>query len=138
MAIEGFLETRQVFTSAEFARAFPDSQTDRNLLSRAVRNRRVERVRRGVYVSKAGPFRRTSADPFLIAVALAEDAVFAYASALQLHGALHNLTKSEPFPLRLEVVDRFAGRHKDVADFAPELLFAAYPNTPAAAHADRR
>ena len=72
MAIQSFLETRQVFTAAEFSRAFPDSQTDRNLLSRAVRNERVERVRRGVYVSKSGPFSRTPADPFEIAVAVAK------------------------------------------------------------------
>lgn len=97
MAIQSFLETRQVFTAAEFSRAFPDSQTDRNLLSRAVRNERVERVRRGVYVSKSGPFSRTPADPFEIAVAVAEDAVFAYTSALQLHGALHNLTNCTQF-----------------------------------------
>ncbi len=97
MALQSFLETRQVFTTAEFSRAFPDSQTDRNLLSRAVGNGRVERVRRGVYVSKVGPFIRMSADPFDIAAAVAEDAVFAYTSALQLHGTLHNLTNRTQF-----------------------------------------
>jgi len=97
MAIQVFLETRQVFTAAEFARAFPDSQTDRNLLSRAVRNGRVERVRRGVYVSKIGPFSRTPADPLDITVAVADDAVFAYTSALRLHGVLHNLTNRTQF-----------------------------------------
>lgn len=96
---------------------------------------------------------------------------------------LYYLAKSEPFPRRFEVADRFTGRQKDVsdtlhpmllagevpqleamvetaqaflsrmsrpidaeeaeylqrfsnADFAPELLFADYPDTLAAAHAD--
>lgn len=97
MAIQDFLGTRQVFTVAEFSRAFPGSQTDRNLLSRAVRSGRVERVRRGVYVSKTGQFSRTKASPFDVAVAAAEDAAFAYTSALQLHGTLHNLTNQSQF-----------------------------------------
>ena len=97
MAIQSFLATRQVFTAAEFSRAFPNSQTDGNLLSRAVRNGRVERVRRGVYVSKAGPFSQVTPDPVDIAVAVAQDAVFAYTSALQLHGTLHNLVNRTQF-----------------------------------------
>lgn len=97
MAIQDFLGTRQVFTAAEFARAFPDSQTDRNLLSRAVRSGRVERVRRGTYVSKTGQFAYAKASPFDVAAAVADDAVFAYTSALQLHGALHNVTNQTQF-----------------------------------------
>lgn len=97
MAIQDFLDSRQVFTAAEFSRAFPGSQTDRNLLSRAAKNGRVERVRRGTYVSKAGQFSRSKASPFDVAAAVADDAVFAYTSALQLHGTLHNLTNQTQF-----------------------------------------
>ncbi|MEZ5085621.1 MAG: type IV toxin-antitoxin system AbiEi family antitoxin [Tessaracoccus sp.] len=97
MAIQGFLGSRQVFTAAEFSLAFPGSQTDRNLLSRAVANKQVDRVRRGTYVSKTGQFSHSKASPFDVAVAVAEDAVFAYTSALQLHGALHNLTNQTQF-----------------------------------------
>lgn len=124
MAIQRFLETRQVFTSAEFSRAFPDSQTDRNLLSRAVGNGRVERVRRGVYVSKVGPFSRTPADPFEIAGAVAEDAVFAYTSALQLHGVLHNLTNRTQF----FTARRLAGFSYDRQDYLPHHVGEREPD----------
>lgn len=90
VAIQDFLVTHHVFTTAEFSRAFPNSQTDRNLLSRAVHSGKVERVRRGVYVSTADPFSRTSASPFDVAA-------FACTSALQLHGVLHNLTRRVQF-----------------------------------------
>lgn len=97
MAIRGFLAERQVFTAAEFATRFPGSQTDRNLLSRAVANGTVDKVRRGVYVSKAGRFTGVVADPFDVAVAAAPDAVFCYTSALELLGAAHNVTRQVQF-----------------------------------------
>ena len=58
----------------KFARTFPDSQTDRNLLSRAVRRGGVERVRRGLYVSRTGQFSHSEASPLDIAAAVAPDA----------------------------------------------------------------
>ncbi|HMR50107.1 MAG TPA: type IV toxin-antitoxin system AbiEi family antitoxin domain-containing protein [Arachnia sp.] len=115
MAIQDFLVTHHVFTTAEFSRAFPNSQTDRNLLSRAVHSGKVERVRRGVYVSKTGPFSRTSASPFDIAEAVAGDAAFAYASALQLHGVLHNLTRRVQF----WTVHKLTSFTYDSQDYAP-------------------
>jgi len=97
VAIREFLATRQAFSAEEFAARFPDSQTDRNLLTRAVRRGTVEKVRRGVYVSKTGRFEGTTVDPFDVALAVAPDAVFCYDSALQLLGIAHNLTNRVQF-----------------------------------------
>jgi predicted transcriptional regulator of viral defense system len=91
VAIREYLSTHQVFTRAQFARAFPDSVTDRNLLARAMRSGGVDRVRRGVYVSKTGQYAHTEADPFDVAVAVSADAVFCYLSALELYGTVHNV-----------------------------------------------
>ena len=97
MAIQQFLADRQVFTARDFAQVFPGSQTDRNLLSRAVRNGAVDHPRRGLYVSKAGRYAQVAADPFDVAVAVAPDAVFGFLSALQLHGVAHNLVAETQF-----------------------------------------
>lgn len=97
MAIQEFLTSRQVFTAEDFAAQFPGSQTDRNLLSRAVANGSVDKVRRGVYVSRIGRFTGVAADPLDVALAIAPDAVFCYTSALHLLGAAHNLTRQVQF-----------------------------------------
>jgi predicted transcriptional regulator of viral defense system len=97
MAIRNYLDTHQVFTAAEFAEAFPGSMTDVNLLARAARSGAVDRVRRGLYVSKTGQFGHAQADPFDVAAAAAEDAVFCFLSALQLHGVLHNVVNVTQF-----------------------------------------
>ena len=97
MAIREYLDTHQAFSAAEFSRAFRGSVTDRNLLARAVRSGAVDRVRHGVYVSKTGPFSRSQASPLDVVVATADDAVFCFLSALQLHGVLHNLVTVSQF-----------------------------------------
>lgn len=97
MAIKQFLNSHQVFSSHEFAEQFPGSQTDRNLLTRAVSNGTVDKVRRGTYVSKTGRFTGVRADPHDVAVAVAPDAVFCLMSALELHGASHNLIRQIQF-----------------------------------------
>jgi predicted transcriptional regulator of viral defense system len=97
MAIQAFLGTHQVFTIDEFAAAFPDSQTDRNLLARAVRGGAVDHVRRGLYVSKTGRYEAVRADPFDVALAVAPEVVFCRLSALQLHGVSHNLVNQVQF-----------------------------------------
>jgi predicted transcriptional regulator of viral defense system len=103
VAIQAYLDTTQVFTASDFRRAFGDSVTDHNLLARAVRRGRVERVRRGVYVSKIGQFSHRAADPLDVACAVADDAVFCYLSALLLHGLEHNLTTRTQFYTRHQI-----------------------------------
>lgn len=91
MAIREYLSTHHVFTADEFRHAFAGSVTDRNLLTRAVLAGQVDRPKRGLYVSKTGPFSRTGVNPLDLAAKAAEDAVFGFLSALQLHGVLHNV-----------------------------------------------
>ncbi|MCL2463861.1 MAG: hypothetical protein FWF28_02165 [Micrococcales bacterium] len=91
MAIQEYLNTHQVFTADDFRRAFPASRTNRNLLNRAVTNGHVDRPKRGLYVSRVGAYSRSSASPFDVALKAADDAVFCFTSALQLHGVLHNV-----------------------------------------------
>jgi len=97
MAIQEFLDTHHVFTLAQFTQEFPTGVTDRNLLARATQSGNVDIVRRGVYVSKVGQYAHAQADPFDVALAIADDAIFCYMSALQLHGVLHNLVNLTQF-----------------------------------------
>ncbi|MDR2567461.1 MAG: hypothetical protein LBC97_15660 [Bifidobacteriaceae bacterium] len=97
MAITKYLDTHQVFTAADFAAAFPGSVTDVNLLARATRSGAVDRVRQGLYVSKSGQFSGAQADPIYVAAAAADDAVFCFLPALQLHGVLHNAVNVTQF-----------------------------------------
>jgi len=91
MGIKDYLDEHRVFTARDFTEAFPGSVTDRNLLMRAVQSGKVDRVRRGLYVSKAGQFSHSEASVFDVATAAADDAIFCYLSALQLYGVLYNV-----------------------------------------------
>ncbi|MDR0847690.1 MAG: hypothetical protein LBN10_01390 [Propionibacteriaceae bacterium] len=97
MAIQEYLDTHHVFSAADFSEAFPDSRTDQNLLTRATASGRVDHPRRGLYVSKTGPYSRIHANPLDVASKACEDAVFCFLTALQLHGVLHNITQRTQF-----------------------------------------
>ena len=97
VAVRAFLSARQVFTTADLAVASLDTQTDRNLLARAVRRGQVDRVRRGLYVSKVGRFEGVPVNPPDVAVAVAPDAVFCYMTALQFHGVSHDVIRVTQF-----------------------------------------
>ncbi|MDR0481711.1 MAG: hypothetical protein LBH13_00900 [Cellulomonadaceae bacterium] len=97
MAISQFLGRTPVFTSNEFEVMFPNSQTDRNLLSRAVASGKVDKVRRGVYVSRTGRFEGSPVDPLQVAAASTDDCTFCLLTALQVHGVLHNLVFRNQF-----------------------------------------
>ena len=89
MAIEGFLELNTVFTTSDIRRECGDTKTTSNLLSRAVASGKVERVKRGVYVSHVGKGVGTEPDRQLVAGALFDRCVFAYQSALETYGCAH-------------------------------------------------
>ncbi|MDR1431348.1 MAG: hypothetical protein LBI99_04430 [Propionibacteriaceae bacterium] len=103
MAIKEYLDTHEVFNIGDFERAFPGSQSDRNLLSRAVGRGAVARPRRGLYVSKSGRFTHSVADPLEVAAAMTDDAAFCYLTALQLYGVAHDVTYRTHFYTRYEV-----------------------------------
>jgi predicted transcriptional regulator of viral defense system len=118
MAINTFLNSHQVFNVQNFEQVFPHSQTDRNLLSRAVRSGRDERVRRGLYVSRSGRFEGVRANPLDVAAGAADDAVFCYLSAFQLHGIAHNVAAVTLFYTR----HRIEPFHFDGQSYEPVFI----------------
>lgn len=92
MAIKRYIETHEVFRTDDLLNECGNTQSNRNLLSRAVKNGLVDCVRRGVYVSRTGRFVGVSPNRFAIAVVLFPEAVFAYQSALELYEVAHNIT----------------------------------------------
>jgi predicted transcriptional regulator of viral defense system len=93
-----FFAQHPVFTTDEFA-ARPGSGHSRNrraqesLLAHHVRSGRLLRLRRGLYaVVPFGMEAKTyRPDPYLIAGKMADDAVLAYHTALELHGKAHSV-----------------------------------------------
>jgi predicted transcriptional regulator of viral defense system len=92
-----FLNKHHVFNIQEFKRELPVSATNTNLLSRAAASGKVERIRRGLYVSRSARFADTEPSSVVIASKSVDDAVFCLMTALQLHGALHNLVNLTQF-----------------------------------------
>jgi predicted transcriptional regulator of viral defense system len=97
MAVQEFINTHQVFNIDDLKQGHVLSATDSNLLSRATSKGKIDRVRRGLFVSKTGRYEGVAPDPFEIANASVDDAVFCYLSALQLHGVLHNIVFKTQF-----------------------------------------
>jgi predicted transcriptional regulator of viral defense system len=118
MSINMFLNSHQVFNVQTFEQVFPHSQTDRNLLSRAVRSGKVERVRRGLYVSRSGRFEGVRTSPLDVAAGVTDDAVFCYLSAFQLHGVAHNATAVTLFYTR----HRIAPFHYGDQSYVPVFI----------------
>ena len=104
-----YLERTAVFTTDEFRGALApgtNASTVNNRLLQAYRRGHVERVTRGVYVSRIGLFRERVPDPLVVASKLVPDSVIAYHSALEAHGVAHSpftrvtfLTASTPVRL---------------------------------------
>ncbi len=67
------------------------------MLKRAAAAGQIERVRRGLYVSKTGLFALSSVDPFELISTIDPDAVFSFHSALEAHGVAHNIESTCQF-----------------------------------------
>lgn len=91
MAIEKYIGTHRTFTSDDLLDACGRSQTNRNLLSRAVKGGRVIRVGRGVYCSSTGRYEGMGPDPYQVAEKATDGCIFSYGTALLLLGAAHNV-----------------------------------------------
>lgn len=90
MKFKEYIESHQAFT-ADDLRTVATWGTARTQLQRALKSGEVERVRRGVYVSKTGKFLGEAPDPFLVARTIDPKAVISYHSALVAHGVAHNV-----------------------------------------------
>lgn len=94
MAIRDYLETHRAFRSEDLWRACGQSKTNANLLSTAVANGDVSKVRRGLYVSHVGQGRELPVDKLALAEVAFGDSCFAYQSALEIYGHAHYATPS--------------------------------------------
>lgn len=100
-SLESFFARHPVFTIEDVDRFLGARRPSRkvspgtrqSLLSHYVSQGRLQRVRRGVYATRAPGLEgdAASADTFLIAARLAPDAVLAYHTALEFHGFAHSV-----------------------------------------------
>lgn len=97
MKFSDYISKNQVFTTKGLLAALENAPSASVSLARAVKAGKVVKVRSGLYVSQFGKFQGETADPYRIASVFREDAVFAYHSALELHGLAHTLTKQIQF-----------------------------------------
>lgn len=112
LSTKDYLASHAVFTGREFASALPPESSDnaaKHRLDNAVRRGWVERVTRGVYVSRVGLFAESMPDALLLASKLAPDATISHASALVAHGVSHNVLRRVTF-LSTQVPARFSYR----------------------------
>lgn len=89
MAIERFIETHRVFTIEEVREECGAGSTTANLLSRAVASGKIERVKRGLYISHVGAAINHEADKYEIGAKLFPGLVLAYQTALEELGFDH-------------------------------------------------
>jgi predicted transcriptional regulator of viral defense system len=100
MKLDDFFALHKVFNIKELANALSMSKgssvknsTLYNLLAYHQEQNHILHIRRGLYYSipKGSDPNHCSVDPFLVASKMAEDAVLAYRTALDLHGKLHTV-----------------------------------------------
>jgi len=94
-----FFDQHSVFTHREFVSAHTatgrSANTSNTLLRKHIAAGRILRVRRGLYaaVLRGADPKTAPVDPYLLATALADDAVVAYHAALQFHGKAHSMSR---------------------------------------------
>lgn len=91
MTLDQYLLQTSVFTLQEYLQACGDTQSNRNLLSRAVKTGKVLRVRAAVYASAYGKFTDHQHNPYQIAQKAFSDTIFCYDSAFKLFVGQHNV-----------------------------------------------
>lgn len=92
MKFRDYIEQTHVFTNSQLSDVCGLSASSaKTMLRRAVEMGRIERVRRGLYVSKIGRFAAGGVDPFELVSALDDSAVLSFHSALEAHGVAHNV-----------------------------------------------
>lgn len=95
MKFRDYIETNHVFTIEQLIAEVDLSKSSvQTTLGRAVDALRVDRVRRGLYVSKVGAFARKGVDAFELVAALDPSAVLSFHSALEAHGVAHNVSST--------------------------------------------
>lgn len=116
-----YIASHPVFTTADIQAISPSKETAETVLRRAVESGKAERIRRGLYASRAGAFANQEPDPFDVITAVDPDAVLSYRTALAIHRLSHNVSFDFVFRSdRIRSAFEFAGTR-----YSP---FSADPN----------
>lgn len=116
MKLDDFFALHKVFTFKELELSLSSnkdssvkSSTLYNLLTYHQNQGHILRIRRGLYYSLPKGLDPTHCpvDPFLVASKMAEDAVIAYGSALDLHGKLHTIQSRVVYLTKKRVMASF-------------------------------
>lgn len=92
MKFRDYIEQTHVFTNQQLVESCALSAASaKTMLKRAVEAGGIERVRRGLYISRAGRFAVSDVDPFELVSALDAEAALSFHSALEAHGVAHNV-----------------------------------------------
>ncbi|MGV8082515.1 MAG: type IV toxin-antitoxin system AbiEi family antitoxin [Coriobacteriia bacterium] len=121
MSVQSYLEKHHVFSLDEFQSELGEGRTAYNLLARATKKGGANRVVRGVYVSRAARFSREEPDPYLVAAAVASDAVMVYHSALELHGLAHSPSRRVQF-MAAKATETFTYKGFEYRRYAPPKI----------------
>lgn len=124
MSVQSYLEEHHVFSLEEFRSELGEGRTPYNLLVRATKRGLVDRVMRGVYVSRTGRFSQTEPDPYLVAATVSTDVVMVYHSALELHGLAHSPTRRIQFSSSIATAP-FIYRDFEFRRYKPQSLTTA-------------
>lgn len=91
MKFSEYISKHHVFGIGDLLFQVDSRKSARTQLDRALASGTVERVRRGLYVSRFGRYEGVGVDPYEIVSALDVRAVLSYHSALEAHGIAHNV-----------------------------------------------
>jgi len=125
---EDFFQSHPVFTREDYARSRGGGspRTVDSLLRKHVQSGRIERVRRGLYVSVLRGASAETVDPYVVASKVTEDAAVSHHAALQFHGRTYSLWSQVTFLTRHNA-RRF---HFGVMEYEPLRPSAAVAGLP--------
>ena len=115
MKLDAFFANHKIFTVSELAKnlkSLSKNSTLYNLIAYHQKQGHIFHIRRGLYYSipKGVSPENCSIDTFLLASKMAEDAVLAYRTALDLHGKLHSVQSNFVYLTKKRVMAPFVFR----------------------------
>jgi predicted transcriptional regulator of viral defense system len=122
---QDYLAAHHVFTIGEFETALApgsSSAAAKHRLDYAEGRGWLERVTRGVYVSRVGVFAKRQPDAFVLASKLGRDAVISHASALAALGLSHNVLRRVTYSSTSNAARRTFGEYEFVRLRMPRAL----------------
>jgi predicted transcriptional regulator of viral defense system len=119
--LKDYIETTAVFTTRDYLRTCGNTQTNRNLLSRAFAAGKIHKVKHGLHASNSGKYRDVIHNKYDIITAAAPDAILCYDSAFELFTGQHAIVlrtafftarQAKPFEFQGRVYQPFSAPKK--------------------------